>query len=68
MLNITYHLEKNERYGMVRLEVFRQLTKFTYHLETDERYGMVRLDVFTQLIKFTYLLERVREDDQIRDI
>ena len=26
--------------GMIRLDIFKRLTKFTYHLETDEEDGM----------------------------
>ena len=39
---------------MIRLIVFRQLTKFTYSLER-----MIRLEIFRQLTKFTYGLEKM---------
>ena len=45
---------------MMRLEVFKQLTKATYNLAKMDR--MMRLVVFKQLTLFTYWLETEERD------
>ena len=42
---------------MIKLEVFRQSTKFTYTLRRMDR--KIRLEVFRHLIKCTYTLRRM---------